>query len=431
VNRAIALAVLLALVLAGALPPAAHAAASAWEENPHSAVRLITPYEVAPRDGEVWLGLHFRLIPHWHVYWKNSGDAGYAPAIDLSATPDIGEAELLYPAPERYELPGDLVSFGYGEEVVYPVRGRIAAAGKERVEISAALDYLVCEVECVPYAYTLVVDQPVGREMVEDPGTAALLETWKARLPRPVAEVPGVETDARLDLSDLERPLLLVTVTGARPAPDRRPDLFLEVHDLFEPGTPTLEEAPDGLRFRVPLELKRTVEEAPRSSPFAWTVTGLADPEAPGGVLAVEARRTVPASLEAAPAAPSPEPSRRAARWGRLLEAPAWVAALTVAALLVALRLWGVLGRRPAPGTARSRRGEALGFLVAGAVVGLLYLLSGWVSSEGLAFVELSLLGVGLAAWARSRTRRPAARAFWAALLAAAALAAVWLAAAG
>ncbi|HEX6200726.1 MAG TPA: hypothetical protein VF150_10710, partial [Thermoanaerobaculia bacterium] len=72
-----------------------------------------------------------------------------------------------------------------------------------------------------------------------------------------------------------------------------------------------------------------------------------------------------------------------------------------------------------------------LGFLVAGAVVGLLYLLSGWVSSEGLAFVELSLLGVGLAAWARSRARGPAARALWAALLAAAALAAVWLAAAG
>jgi len=406
------------------------AASSPWEENPHSAVRLITPYEVAPRDGEVWLGLHFRLIPHWHVYWKNSGDAGYPPAIDLSATPEIGEAELLYPAPARYELPGDLVSFGYEEEVVYPIRGRIAAAGKETVAISLALDYLVCEVECVPYSYTLTVHQPVGREAVPDPETAALLDAWKARLPRPVAEVPGLETDARLDLSDLDRPLLLVTVTGARPAAERRPDLFFEVHELFEPGAPALEESPDGLRFRVPLELKRSMEEAPRSSPFAWTVTGLADPEEPGSVLAVEARRTVPASLEEPAAAPSVEAATgRAEGWRRLLEAPAWAAALAVAALLAALRLWGLLGRRPAPATARPRRGEPLGFLAAGAVVGLLYLLARWISSEGLAFVELSLLGVGLAAWARGRAKRPAARAVWTVLLAAAALAAVWLAA--
>ena len=408
------------------------AASSPWEENPHSAVRLITPYEVAPRDGEVWLGLHFRLIPHWHVYWKNSGDAGYPPAIDLAATPDVGEAELLYPAPERYELPGDLVSFGYEEEVVYPVRGRIAAAGKETVAISLDLDYLVCEVECVPYSYTLTAHQPVGREAVPDLETAALLDAWRARLPRPVAEVPGLETDARLDLSSLERPVLVVTVAGARPAADRRPGLFFEVHELFEPGTPVLEESPDGLRFRVPLELKRALEEAPRSSPFAWTVTGLADSESPGAVLAVEARRTVPASLEEPAAEPSPEAATgRAEGWRRLLEAPAWAAALAVVALLAALRLWGVLGRRPSPPTARPRRAEPLGFVAAGAVVGLLYLLSRWVSTEGLAFVELSLLGVGLAAWARSRAKRRAVRALWAALLAAAALAAVWLAAAG
>ncbi len=411
------------------VPFPARAASSPWQENPHSSVRLVTPYEVAPRDGELWLGLHFRMAPHWHVYWKNSGDAGYPPAIDFTATPEVAEAELLFPAPERYELPGDLVAFGYEEEVVYPVRARIAAAGKDTLEIALTVDYVVCEVECVPYGYDLVVEQPMGREPVPDPETAELLEAWRPRLPRQMTEVPGIETDGRLDLADLERPVLEVTVAGARPARGARPELFLEVHDLFEAGTPALEEAPEGLRFRVPLELERVLDTAPRSSPFAWTVTGLADPEEPGEVLAVEARRAVPASLEARPA--ETPVGERPTGVGAVLHAPAVVTALAVVFLLLALWLWGILGRRGGtrtPAAPRGRALEGLGFVAAAAVLGFLYLLSGLASSEGLAFVELALLGLGLAAWARSRAARPAVRTVWTVLMVAAAASAVWLA---
>lgn len=413
-----AAAVLLALAAVPARPGLA--LASAWSENPESAVRLITPYRVAPRDGEIWLGLHFRLAPEWHVYWKNSGDAGFPPEIDLAATPELGEAELLWPAPERYELPGDLVAFGYEDEVVYPIRARIAAGGAERVEIALTVDYLVCQVDCVPYRYTLTVGQPVGGEPAADPETAELLAAWRDRLPRPAGEVPGLETDGRLDLRDLRRPVLEVTVAGARPAPGLRPELFLEVHELFDPEEPALEESPGGLRFRVPLGVKRALESAPRSSAFAWTVTGLAGEEG-GGPLAIEARRQVAASLEPASAALPPTgdgPGRRPWMTGT-------VTALALAFLVLALWLWGLLGdrgRRP-----RERRLEALGFAALAPAVGLLYLLSRQVESEVLAFIELSFLALGLAAWARSRAVRPAARALWAVLAAAAGAAALWL----
>src|SRR6185295_7365715 len=109
-------------------PVAARAAASAWSENPQSRVRLITPYQVAPRHGELRLGIHFRLSPGWHVYWKNSGDAGFPPVVGVTGSPGLGKAELLWPAPRRFELPGNLVAFGYESEVVYPVRATIEAA---------------------------------------------------------------------------------------------------------------------------------------------------------------------------------------------------------------------------------------------------------------------------------------------------------------
>lgn len=291
--------VLVSLGLLTSARPAA-AAASPWNENPHSRVRLVSPYRVAPANGELWLGLHFTLAPGWHVYWKNSGDAGFPPVIDTTATPELGDVELLFPAPDRYELAGGLVAFGYAHEVVYPVHAMLAAPGEERLELSITLDYLVCEVDCVPYRYTLRLDQPLaGRAAGEapapeiDPETAPLLDAWRSRLPRPVAELPEITTDAVLDVSDLERPTLLVTVKGVEPEPGLEPEIFLEHHELFETGTPSRETTGDHLRFSVPLELRRRLEEAPRTTPFAWTVTNLGTPHA------IEARRAVPAQIGA------------------------------------------------------------------------------------------------------------------------------------
>lgn len=291
------LAVLLPVLLAiGASATPAHAAASAWRENPQSRVRLITPYDVAPREGDLRLGLHFTLEPGWHVYWKNSGDAGFPPAIDASDTSGVEEAELLYPAPERFELPGDLVAYGYADEVVYPVRIRRAEHGTEQapetVELRVRVDYLVCKVDCIPYGYTFRLEQALGPEAVADPETAPLLERWIDRVPRPVTELPGARTEGELDWSDPDRPVLRVLVEGVQQTEGGRPQIFLEHHELFgvpfRPGGPEAAADGDTLRFRVPLEPRRRVETPPETSTFAWTVTGLRE------VPAAEARRAVP-----------------------------------------------------------------------------------------------------------------------------------------
>src|SRR5688572_28315343 len=104
--------ILLAIVLLTLWTPRAWGAASEWATNEQSRVRLITPYETAPRDGEIRLGLHFTIAKGWHVYWKNSGDAGFPPVVVFEKAAGLGEPEILWPAPERFELPGDLVAFG-------------------------------------------------------------------------------------------------------------------------------------------------------------------------------------------------------------------------------------------------------------------------------------------------------------------------------
>src|SRR4051794_27654319 len=224
-------------------PGRAQGAASPWSTNPQSSVRLITPWQTAARSGELILGLQFRLSPGWHVYWKNSGDAGFPPSVTVQPAAVLGEPEILWPTPRRFELPGGLVAFGYEGEVVYPVRAEIKleapttsemtsdasdAAAPDLLKIMAELDYLVCQVDCVPYHYTLALDQPIGDESVADPATLPVLQAWLERLPRITREVPGTRTGAVIDASH-GSPDLEVRVLGARATPGKT-DLFLESH---------------------------------------------------------------------------------------------------------------------------------------------------------------------------------------------------------
>lgn len=364
---------LLLLVLIVAAPRIAWSAASPWAENEQSRVRLITPWQVAPRSGELQMGLHFTLAPGWHVYWKNSGDAGFPPVVVFGKTAGLGEPELLWPAPHRFELPGNLVAFGYEKEVVYPIRATLEDAG-DLLRLEADVDYLVCEVDCIPYRYTVALDQPLGSP-VPDPETAPLIDRWWSRLPD--RQVSGVSTDAALDGSTLE-----VRVRGARPGDGS--NVFLESHDAFDPGKPVARATEDGVVYRIPLK-PREAGRMPTTTNLAWTVTNLVQDDK---TFSLEASRQV-----------GPRP-KEAEKPPGLLERPAVLTILAAATTLLALALWGLLGRAlPRPGL------QALGFAAGAATVGLLYALSRQIRPEQLAAVELALLALGLIAWLRHRNQ--------------------------
>jgi DsbC/DsbD-like thiol-disulfide interchange protein len=592
-----------ALLLVAALllmPGYAWGVAGEWSKNPQSSVRLITPWRTAPRSGELIVGLHFLLSPGWHVYWKNSGDAGFPPSVTLQPAGRLTTPEILWPTPRRFELPGGLVAFGYEKEVVYPVRVEIkpeapaaapaatsdappatsdaAAPAGDVLHLAADLDYLVCQIDCVPYRYMLTVDQPLGDHPDSDPDTVLALQSWLDQVPRITRELPGVRTGAVLDASRAgETPDLEIRVLGARIQAGKT-DLFLESHETFDAGRPRMRATADGAVFHVPMKPKEVNKPLPGRATLDWTVSNLIGKD--GKPFNLEARREVQVWAQGgAPPDPMKEQApgttadrlprlllraffggllmcltpavlalltaevfslrlpgvsaregaaaaatgvvggcwavaavallgRRAglpANWPDLLQEPAVGALLVVAAMLLALNLWGfleiplpapgagragtgrhllaglfavplaiawpiplleepvgfafargpaavtalfavigfglafpyllillapVLARRvPAPGAWLPRLREGLGFLAGGSALWLLYALSRRVSPEGLAWIELSLLGMGLLAWLRARegTRRPA-RFVLALGLAACAAGALWLA---
>lgn len=375
------------LLAAGWLIAAATGAGAAtgpWQENPQSKVRLISPYAVAPAAGGLRLGLELTVIPGWHVYWKNSGDAGFPPAIDFSPTAEVARAELLWPAPSRYELAGGLVAYGYEEHVVYPVRMRLATGERDAVTLAADLDYLVCEVDCVPYSYRLTLDQPlaaVPAAAVPDPETAALVDAWWDRLPVPAERAAAVATWAGLDLDDPGSPALVVEVDGPGAAAANRPEVFLAAHDLFTTGAPRLERLAYGVRFRVPLAFNDARRPPPRSTEIDWTITGL-DPAA--GPAAVEARRTVgafpggiaPGARGRVVRASPPPPLARLTWLAWLALAGGLLAALTPAALPLLAGEALDVARRAGGGPGSPRRAA----LATAAGIG-----AGWVGLAALA----------------------------------------------
>jgi DsbC/DsbD-like thiol-disulfide interchange protein len=386
----------LLLILALLTPLQAWGAASEWAENAESRVRLVTPWQVAPQSGELRMGLHFKLAPEWHVYWKNSGDAGFPPVVVFQ---NLGETELLWPAPERFELPGDLVAFGYADEVVYPVRAKVDAQS-DRLRLVADVDYLVCKVDCVPYRYTLTLDQPLGSP-VPDTATAPLINRAWASVPTPPGQ--GVTTTAALDVSRPSAPVLEVRVEGARPGPHSQ--VFLESHEAFDTGKPIPQATDDGVIYRVPLK-PREEGKVPFTTTVAWTVTHLVRDGKP---LNLESRQQI---------------GRKETEGPRVsFNNPMLTAGLAVVSALLALGLWGLLSPAASDGYGRM----LLGFVAAAATVGLLYLLSRQVRPEGLAAVELALLAMGLCAWLRRRSGRTLRIGLLVALLGCA-LAAPWLA---
>ena len=176
----------LALCLAAWLGAnAAHAepAASPWFETEQGEVRLIAAQGFVGNDTAIELGLEFRLAPHWKIYWRSPGDAGYPPRLDWAGSENLAAAKLDWPAPRRFSVLG-LETVGYEGTVVLPIDARLEHADQPLV-VHAALDYLTCSEICVPYQTTLTLRLPAAA------ATPQGVSGFGPLIARYAAEVPG------------------------------------------------------------------------------------------------------------------------------------------------------------------------------------------------------------------------------------------------
>jgi DsbC/DsbD-like thiol-disulfide interchange protein len=314
------------------LPLPARAAAGPWHDDGPAALRLLSPWSVAPRGAELALGLEVALDPGWHIYWLNSGDAGYPPRLDFRATAGLSGMELQFPVPHRYELPGELVAFGYGERLVYPLTARGGFHAVADLAIAGTVDYVVCASECIPFTSQLTLAQRFGDVSAADPATQPLLATWRSRVPAPAPS--GIATARAFDLRHAGGTLELA-FTGL-PAPPV--DLFFAPHELVELGKPLHRRSGDGDLYTVPFTWKVRRDPPPGELVVDWTV---ALGEAGwNGRATVPLGEPSPAGVSRSPDSTAPQaPHRPAVAWP-------WWGVLAAAVLGLAWALWPRTGSR-------------------------------------------------------------------------------------
>ncbi len=146
------------LLLLSFLPAKAHQGAGYLEFPNHSRAALLASHSHISTEDTLWIALHIQLDPEWHTYWKNPGDSGAAPILEMSANdPAVTFSEIHWPTPSRISTP-PLMTYGYEGEVLLraQVKG-LSEKGKNPLEITWDAEWLVCKVECIPAFHSFKV----------------------------------------------------------------------------------------------------------------------------------------------------------------------------------------------------------------------------------------------------------------------------------
>ncbi|MCM8775816.1 MAG: thioredoxin family protein, partial [Candidatus Omnitrophica bacterium] len=115
-----------------------------------------------------WLALRLKMEKGWHTYWKNPGDSGLATTIEWTLPDGFQAGPIQWPYPERVEaLPW--MTFAYQDEVLLltEITPSEDLNPSGEIEILARVQWLVCQVRCLPGRADLRLTLPVKNPVPE------------------------------------------------------------------------------------------------------------------------------------------------------------------------------------------------------------------------------------------------------------------------
>jgi thiol:disulfide interchange protein DsbD len=180
------LALLLAVAVTGLTADAAPVKAK------HVEAELVPEAPAVEAGKPFTVGLRLKLEPHWHVYWKNPGDAGLPVSVEWDLPEGFAAGPIQWPYPDRIAM-DPLLDYGYEGEVLFPVEitPPASSTGGSAV-LKAKAKWLVCNQICLPGGADLSLTLPIqaaGKPPAADPAsTEAMKELFRlgrARLPLP------------------------------------------------------------------------------------------------------------------------------------------------------------------------------------------------------------------------------------------------------
>jgi len=161
------------------------ASVSAAADPPADLVKpaLLADVKTAAPGKTFHVGLFLRLKPDWHVYWENPGDAGSPTRLKITAPANVTVGPLQYPLPKTFNQPGDVIGYGYENQVmlIAPVTVPADWPIDRPLQLRADAAWLVCKDICLPGKSKLELTIPVAKD--PQPDNTGDFQTWKSRLP--------------------------------------------------------------------------------------------------------------------------------------------------------------------------------------------------------------------------------------------------------
>ncbi|UDL91676.1 hypothetical protein LGH82_10805 [Mesorhizobium sp. PAMC28654] len=230
---------LLSTVLGAVSGLPAIASSSTWYISEGGKVRLVTTGK-PDEAGRIQGILDISLKPGWKTYWRDPGDAGVPPQIDISASTNIAEAQLSFPAPQRHD-DGYGKWAGYDYPVSLPVTFRLSAP-KDAAVIDADIFLGICETICIPVQTRLTVDPAADPDNADD---AALIKAAVTALPTPARPDFGINV--------LPGDHETLIVEASFPGSPEAADFFIAGEQDYMFGAPARSEKDGKLIFTVPI----------------------------------------------------------------------------------------------------------------------------------------------------------------------------------
>jgi DsbC/DsbD-like thiol-disulfide interchange protein len=158
--------------------------ASAQQEVPTPVKASLVSDVNAIVPGESFkLGVLFEIIPHWHIYWKNSGDTGLPTKVIIKLPEGFTTEYLNWPIPKAFTRAGDITDYGYEDSLLLYTQVNVPEGLKPGSEIliSAEVSWVSCEEICIPGRVGLKLKLSVSNK-AQDMNTD-LFSEWESVMP--------------------------------------------------------------------------------------------------------------------------------------------------------------------------------------------------------------------------------------------------------
>ncbi|GGW69140.1 protein-disulfide reductase DsbD family protein [Alishewanella tabrizica] len=167
--------------------PTVLAASSGWQPAKHLQAELVSEYQTVQPGQTLQLALHFIPDEYWHTYWINPGDSGLPTSIAWQLPTGVTAGDIQWPTPQAFSIP-PMMNYGFAGPTLLLIDLTVPSSySATTLDITAKVDWLVCEEICIPAEASLQLSLPVSSSAEPSVYGQSLVSQAKARQPQTLA----------------------------------------------------------------------------------------------------------------------------------------------------------------------------------------------------------------------------------------------------